>query len=44
MLDAIVSADILILFTDEHSGFVAGYDIGDSTSAERLSRFIDCYS
>ena len=41
MLDAIVSAEILKLFTDETSGVVTDDDIKDAKSAKRLSQFAD---
>ena len=44
MLDAIVSAEILKLFTDEPSGIVADNSIGDAKSAEQLSQFTHGYS
>ena len=44
MLDAIVSAEILKLFTDEPSGVVADDDLRDAMSAKRLSQFADSNS
>ena len=44
VLDAILSAEILKLLTDEPGGIVSDYDSGDATSAERLSQFTDGYS
>ena len=39
MLDAIVSAELLKLFTDETSGIVTDDDIRVVMSAKRLSQF-----
>ena len=44
MLDAIVSAEILKLFTNEISGVVTDDDIRDAMSAKRLSQFADSNS
>ena len=44
MLDAIVSAEILKLFSDETSGVVTDDDIRDAMSAKRLSQFADSNS
>ena len=41
VLDTIVSAEILKLFTDETSGVVTDDDIRDAASAKRLSQFAD---
>ena len=44
MLDAIVSAEILKLFTNETGGVVTDDDIRDAMNAKRLSQFADSNS
>ena len=44
MLDTIVSAEFLKLFTDETSGVVTDDDIRDAMNVKRLSQFADSNS